>query len=87
MVDDVPLAIIVEGVQRVFPVALRIFADPRRTVSAADTAHGVEGHLSGSTGEVSCCRMPDMDPQKVLLWMIEPGSGVICCSESEPSVN
>ena len=63
------------------PASLGIFSSERRVVAQTYK------HLSGSTGEVSCCRMPGMDPQKVLLEMIEPAAGVICCSESEPSLN
>ena len=40
---NVPLPILVEAVERVFPVALVVLTDPRCTMSAADTAHGVEG--------------------------------------------
>ena len=40
---NVPLAILVEAVKRVFAVALVVLTDPRCTMSAADTAHGVEG--------------------------------------------
>ena len=50
VVDDVPLAIHVEAIQRVFPVALVVLTDPRRTVSAADSAHGVEGYAGDGIG-------------------------------------
>ncbi len=50
MVDDVPLAILVEAVQRVFPGALVVLADPRRTVRSTDGAHGVQGYAGDSVG-------------------------------------
>ncbi len=37
------LAILIEAVERVLAIAMLIFTDPCRTMSAADCAHGVEG--------------------------------------------
>ena len=47
---DVPLPILVEAVERVFAVTLVVLTDPRRTVSTADTAHGVEGLVGTDVG-------------------------------------
>ena len=47
---NVPLVILVEAVQRVLTITLLIFTDPRRTMSTADTAHGVEGFVGADGG-------------------------------------
>ncbi len=92
---NVPLCILVEAIERVFTVALVVFTDLRCTMSTAGTAHGVEGHVSGSTGDVRCCRVTvwplrsGIRRVELLLWHTEgsPESVRIGeCEEAGPAV-
>ena len=56
MDHDVPLAILVEAVERVLAITMLIFANPRRTVSTTDRAHGVEGFAGDGVGQCSSDR-------------------------------
>ena len=53
MVVDRLRRLLVEAVKRVLPVALVVFTNPRCTMSAADTAHGVEGLVGADVGHQS----------------------------------
>ncbi len=49
-VNDKPLAILTQAIERVLAIAMLIFTDPRRTVSTTDGAHCIQGFASDGIG-------------------------------------